>query len=194
MSFVNVNRSAEISDRSRRSLALDEAVAILARTPAILDALVRGLPDEWILANEGGDTWSPFDVVGHLIHGERANWMPRVRAILEHGEARPFEPLDRLAQFAESEGRTLASLLDEFAILRQESLRELGALGLTPDDLERRGRHPAFGSVTLRQLLATWVAHDFDHLMQISRVLARQYSDEVGPWRAYLRIIRDVEN
>ncbi len=181
------------ANHTRRSLALDEAVALLARTPATLDALLRGLPEDWIVANEGGDTWSPFDVVGHLIHGERMNWVPRVRMILEHGEARAFEPLDRLAQFAESEGRTLASLLDEFAVRRQESLRELAALQLTIADLDRPGRHPAFGPVTLRQLLATWVAHDFDHLMQISRVLARQYSDEVGPWRAYLRIIRDTQ-
>jgi hypothetical protein len=181
------------TDHTRRSLALDEAVAILAGTPATLDALLRGLPEDWIVANEGSDTWSPFDVVGHLIHGERTNWVPRVRMILEHGEARAFEPLDRLAHFAESEGRTLASQLDEFATVRQESLRELAALRLTTADLDRRGRHPAFGVVTLRQLLATWVAHDFDHLMQISRVLARQYSDEVGPWRAYLRIIRDTQ-
>ena len=145
-----------------------DAVAILARTPATLDALLRGRPDDWIAANEGGDTWSPFDVIGHLIHVERTNWMPRARFILEHGDARTFDTLNRLAQFAESEGRKLASLLDEFATLRRQSLSELK---------------------TLRQLLATWVAHDLDHVMQISRVLARQYSDEVGPWRAYLRII-----
>ena len=176
-------------DRTRRPLVVDEAVAILARTPATLDALLRDLPDAWIVANEGGETWSPFDVVGHLIHGERADWVPRARIILDHGEARAFDPFDRLAQFAESEGRTLASLLDEFATLRQQSLRDLTALRVTDADLDRRGRHPAFGVVTLGQLLATWVAHDFDHIMQISRVLARQYSDEVGPWRAYLRII-----
>lgn len=167
---------------------------MLARTPATLDALLRGLPADWIEAHEGGDTWSPFDIVGHLIHGERADWVPRVKILLEHGEARSFDSFDRLAQFAESEGRTLASLLDEFSLLRRDSLRELAALRLTNAELDRRGRHPAFGVVTLRQLLATWVAHDFDHLMQISRVLARQYSDDVGPWRAYLRIIRDSES
>jgi hypothetical protein len=172
-----------------RPFVMEEAVAILARTPATLDALLRGLPDGWTAANEGGDTWSPFDVIGHLIHGERTDWVPRARIILEHGEARAFEKFDRLAQFAESDGRTLPILLDEFASLRQESLRQLAALGLTVEDLDRRGRHPAFGVVTLRQLLATWVAHDLDHIMQISRVLARQYSEEVGPWRAYLRII-----
>ena len=173
----------------RRPFALADAVSILARTPATLDALLRGFPDGWIEGNEGGDTWSPFDVIGHLIHGERTDWVPRARIILEHGEARTFDTFDRLAQFSESEGRTLASLLDEFATLRRQSLRELESLHLSASDLDRRGRHPALGVVTLRQLLATWVAHDLDHVMQISRVLARQYSDEVGPWRAYLRII-----
>jgi len=176
-------------DRTRRRLVMEDAVAILARTPATLDALLRGLPDGWISGHEGGETWSPFDVIGHLIHGERTDWVPRARTILEHGEARAFEKFDRLAQFAESKGRTLASLLDEFATRRQESLRELAAMRLTDADLDRCGRHPELGTVTLRQLLATWVAHDLDHVVQISRVLARQYSDEVGPWRAYLRVV-----
>jgi hypothetical protein len=177
----------------RRSFVIDEAVAILAQTPATLDALLRGLPEEWIRANEGGDTWSPFDVVGHLIHGERTDWVPRAKIILEHGEARAFDKFDRFAQFALSEGRTMASLLDELAALRHDNLCELAALGLTEADLERRGRHPELGVVTLRQLLATWLAHDLDHVTQISRVLARQYSDEVGPWRAYLRIISGTQ-
>ena len=177
------------TDRTRRSFVIDDAVELLARTPATLDALLRGLPDGWIAAHEGGDTWSPFDVIGHLIHGERTDWVPRARIILEHGDARAFDKFDRLAQFARPEARTQASLLEEFATLRQESLRELATLRLTEADLDRRGRHPELGPVTLRQLLATWVAHDLDHVVQISRVLARQYSDEVGPWRAYLRII-----
>jgi hypothetical protein len=177
------------TDRRQRPFVMDEGVALLARTPGTLDAMLRGLPDGWIAANEGDDTWSPFDVVGHLIHGERTDWMPRVRIVLEHGEGRPFDTFDRFAQFAASEGRTLASLLDEFANLRHDNLRELATLRLTDADLDRRGRHPAFGAVTLRQLLATWVAHDLDHVVQISRVLARQYSSEVGPWAAYLRII-----
>ena len=177
------------ADRSRRSFAMDEAVAILARTPGTLDAMLRGLQDGWISANEGENTWSPFDVVGHLIHGERTDWMPRVKLILEHGESRAFDTFDRFAQFAASAGRTLDSLLDEFATLRRDNLRELESLRLTAADLDRRGRHPAFGVVTLRQLLATWVAHDLDHVVQISRVLARQYANEVGPWTAYLRII-----
>jgi len=181
------------TDRTRRSFVVEEAVAILARTPATLDALLRGLPDGWIVAHEGGDTWSPFDVIGHLIHGERTDWIPRARIILERGEARAFDKFDRFAQFALSEGRTLASLLDELATLRRENLRELATLRLTDADLDRRGRHPELGVVTLRQLLATWVAHDLDHVAQISRVLARQYSDDVGPWRAYLRIISGTQ-
>ncbi len=177
------------TDRTRRPLAMDEAMAILERTPAAIDALLRGLPDGWIAAHEGAETWSAFDVVGHLIHGERSDWLPRARIIVEHGEARAFEPFDRFAQFASAEGRTLANLLDEFTAARQESLRALAALRLRESDLDRRGRHPELGVVTLRQLLATWVAHDLDHVAQIARVLARQYSDEVGPWRAYLRVI-----
>jgi hypothetical protein len=172
---------------------LEEAAGILARTPATLDTLLRGLPDDWITANEGGNTWSPFDVVGHLIHGERTDWVPRARIILEHGETRAFDTFDRLAQFAVSQGRTLPSLLDEFATLRAASLRELAALGVTAADLDRRGRHPQLGVVTLRQLLATWVAHDLDHVIQISRALARQYSDEIGPWRAYLRVVSGTQ-
>ena len=179
--------------RTRRPFAMDEAVAILARTPATLDALLRDLPDGWLMANEGDKTWSPFDVVGHLIHGERTDWVPRARIILQHGEGRAFDKFDRFAQFADSGGRTLPGLLDEFATLRQTNLRELTGLGITDADLDRRGRHPELGVVTLRQLLSTWVAHDLDHVVQISRVIARQYSDEVGPWRAYLRIISDKQ-
>jgi DinB superfamily len=186
------NMTAE-TDRTRRSFVLEEAVAILARTPGSLDALLRGLPDGWIVAHEGGETWSPFDVIGHLIHGERTDWVPRVKIILEDGEARAFDKFDRFAQFTMSQGRTLDSLLDELAALRAENLSELAALRLTDADLGRRGRHPELGVVTLRELLATWVAHDLDHVVQISRVLARQYSDEVGPWRAYLRIISGTQ-
>ena len=171
---------------------MEEATAILARTPATLDAMLRGLPDGWIAAHEGGETWSPFDVIGHLIHGERTDWVPRARVILEHGEARPFATFDRFAQFATSEGRTLASLLDEFAAARQASLRELAALGVTIADLDRRGRHPQLGIVTLRQLLATWVAHDLDHIYQIVRVMSKQYGEEVGPWFKYLRILNNT--
>jgi hypothetical protein len=181
------------TDRTRRVFEMEDAVAILARTPSTLDAMLRDLPEGWIVAHEGGDTWSPFDVIGHLIHGERTDWVPRAKMILEHGEARAFDKFDRFAQVAVSQGRTLASLLDELATARQESLRDLASLCLTDTDLDRRGRHPELGVVTLRQLLATWVAHDLDHVVQISRVLARQYSDEVGPWRAYLRVISGTQ-
>jgi len=180
-------------DRTRRPFAIEDATAILARTPPTLNALLRGLTASWTLATEGGDTWSPFDVVGHLIHGEQTDWIPRVKIILTHGETRSFEKFDRLAQFSASAGRTLPDMLDDFARLRTDNLRELASLDLTDADLARTGRHPELGVVTLRQLLATWVAHDLDHVMQISRVLARQYSDEVGPWRAYLRVISGTQ-
>ena len=181
------------SDRTRRPFVVGEAIEILSRTPATLDAMLRGLPDTWIAANEGGETWSPYDVVGHFIHGELTDWMPRAKIILAHGDARPFDKFDRLAQFKASAPRTLDSLLDEFAVLRRRNLDELRALALTPADLDRPGRHPELGPVTLGQLLATWTAHDLDHVMQISRVLARQYSEAVGPWRAYLRIISGAQ-
>jgi len=177
---------------SRRAFVLAEAVTFLARTPAALTALLSGLPDGWVVANEGGETWSPIDVIGHLIHGERTDWLPRVKIILESGAARPFDKFDRFAQLA-SKARSLTDLLDEFALLRQDSLAELAALNLAERDLDRLGRHPELGVVTLRQLLATWVAHDLDHIVQVSRIMARQYSDEVGPWRAYLRIISGTQ-
>jgi hypothetical protein len=181
------------TDRTRRPFVLDEAVAVLSRTPATLNTLLRNLPDGWIAAHEGGETWSPFDVIGHLIHGERTDWIPRAKMILEHGDDRPFEKFDRFAQFEVSKGRTLASLLDEFDSLRRRNLRDLESLQLTEAQLDRRGRHPELGVVTLRQLLATWLAHDLDHVVQISRAIARQYTDEVGPWRAYLRIISGTQ-
>ena len=182
-----------MTNPTRRAFALDEGVALLERTPAVLDALLRGLPECWIVANEGDATWCPFDIVGHLIHGERTDWIPRAKIILADGESRPFPTFDRFAQFTESKGRTLAALLDEFAALRKQSLRELSSMHLSQADFDRRGTHPQLGTVTLRQLLATWVAHDLDHIVQISRVLARQYSDAVGPWSAYLRVIRTPE-
>lgn len=175
--------------RTRRPFILEEAVSLLAATPRMLDAWLRELPAAWVIAHEGGESWSPFDVMGHLIHGEKTDWLPRARIILEEGERRAFEPFDRFAQFSASAGRTLPELLDEFARLRTASLRDLAAFNLQDSDLDRRGRHPELGGVTLRQLLATWVAHDLDHVMQIARVLATQYTGEVGPWRAYLRVI-----
>jgi hypothetical protein len=168
---------------------LDRALEILARTPPTLDALLRGLPDAWVRANEGGETWSPYDVVGHLIHGERTDWIPRARIVLEHGTSRAFDAFDRRAQFAASKGKSLEELLDEFALLRTASLESLPALALRPADLERTGRHPDFGVVTLGQLLATWVVHDLGHLAQIARTMSKQYGGDVGPWRAYLPVL-----
>jgi hypothetical protein len=179
--------------------SLAEAVAVLARTSATLDALLRGLPDIWVRGNEGRskdgrtneekDTWSAFDIVGHLIVGERTDWMPRARIILEHGEARPFDPFDRFAQSKENQGKSLEQLLDDFARLRQENLAALQALNLQREDLTRRGTHPALGVVTLSELLATWAVHDLTHVHQLSRVMAHQYCDAVGPWRAYLGVL-----
>jgi hypothetical protein len=168
---------------------LAETAAVLTRTPATLDALLRGLPAIWSRGNEGPETWSAFDIVGHLIHGERTDWMPRVRTILENGEARPFDPFDRLAQFEQSRGKSLERLLDDFARLRSENLAALQALNLQPEDFIRRGRHPALGVVTLAELLATWAVHDLTHMHQLSRVMACQYRDTVGPWSAFLGVL-----
>jgi hypothetical protein len=176
---------------TRRAFTLAEAIPLLERTPRLLDVWLRGLAEGWVHAHEGGETWSPYDVVGHLIHGEKADWLPRARCILEHGEARAFETFDRFAQFRDSQGKTLGQLLDEFAALRAESLDALHGLRLADTQLALRGKHPQLGGVTLRNLLACWVAHDLDHVVQIARVLARQYADEVGPWREYLRVVRE---
>ena len=169
---------------------LNEGVVVLRRTPALLRTLLGDLPGGWNEATEGPGTWSPFDVVGHLIHGERTDWVPRVEHILRHGDAVPFPPFDRDAMFAASKGLTIGELLDTFAELRDDSLRRLQTFGLTEADMDRRGRHPEFGEVRLGQHLATWVVHDLTHISQIVRVLARQYSDAVGPWRAYLSVLR----
>jgi hypothetical protein len=176
--------------QSTNSGSLPDIVALLTRTPAVLDALLRGLPDTWVLGNEGADTWSPFDIVGHMAFAERTDWMPRARRILESGETRPFDPFDRFAQLKESEGKTLDLLLDDFARLRQESLAALEALHLQEGDLARRGTHPALGTVSLGELLTTWAVHDLTHLHQLSRVLAHQYEDAVGPWRAFLGVLK----
>jgi hypothetical protein len=169
---------------------LNHTIAILSRTPAALNALLRDLPETWTLQNEGENTWSAFDVVGHLIHAERTDWMPRANVILQFGETKKFEPFDRWAQKRESEGKSLEQLLDEFARLRSESLAELRALNLRQEDFERRGLHPALGVVTLSELLATWAAHDLNHLHQVSRIMAHQYRDAVGPWSAYLGVLK----
>ena len=183
-----------VAMQSSKKFSLAEVRAVLAHTPATLNALLRGLPDGWVMSNEGRskdgkDSWSAFDIVGHLIVGERTDWMPRVRIILESGEARAFDPFDRFAQSRESQGKSLEQLLDDFAHLRSENLAALHALNLQPEDLARRGKHPALGVVTLSELLATWAVHDLTHLHQLSRVMAHQYRDAVGPWSAYLGVL-----
>ncbi len=169
---------------------LQQTIALLTRTPAVLNVLLRDLPETWTHRNEGEDTWSAFDVVGHLIHGERTDWMPRARTVLQFGESQAFEPFDRSAQIQESRGKSLGQLLDEFARLRAKNLTELRGLNLRQQDLDQRGRHPALGAVTLSELLATWATHDLTHLHQISRVMAHQYRDAVGPWSAYLGVLQ----
>ena len=168
----------------------DEALTVLRRTPAVLRTLLADAPAAWTAATEGPGTWSPYDVVGHLIHGERTDWLPRIEHLLQHGDAVPFPPFDREAMFTASQGRPLSDLLDTFDRLRFDSLARIHALGLTDADLAKRGRHPEFGVVTLGQHCATWVAHDLSHISQVVRVMARQYTDAVGPWRAYLSILR----
>lgn len=168
---------------------LDDVFALLPRTPHVLRALVGDLPERWTTVTEGSGTWSPYDVLGHLIHGERTDWIPRAEHILQHGDTVPFPPFDREAMFAESSGTTVADLLDTFDAERTRSLARLRELSLTVADLGRPGLHPVFGQVTLGQHLSTWVVHDLTHVNQISRTIAAQYTDAVGPWRAYLSIL-----
>ena len=170
---------------------IEDAVEVLKRTPSTIAAMLRGLPEPWITGSEGGESWSPFDILGHLIHGERTDWMARLKIILEHGDSRAFEPFDRFAQLRESQGKTAGDLLAEFAELRQANLETLRALAITPAQLELVGRHPELGTVTLRQLLATWTVHDLSHIRQIARVMAKQYAGEVGPWGAYLPVVSE---
>jgi uncharacterized damage-inducible protein DinB len=176
---------------SKMDFQLDRTVEVLRATPATLRALLANLSDPWIRCDEGPDTWSPFDIVGHLIHGERTDWIARVRMILEHGDLRTFTPFDRFAQFQDSRGKTLAELLDTFEALREENLRTLEDMRLTPEQMDLTGTHPELGQVTLRQLLATWTVHDLGHIAQIVRVMAKGYTDQVGPWGAYLPVLHD---
>ena len=168
---------------------LEEGIEILRQTPTTVDTLLRPLSGPWIERNEGPNTWSAFDVIGHLIHGEETDWIPRARIIINDGESRPFEPFDRVAMFEKSKGKSLGQLLDTFAQLRSSNIRELERMNLTPVLLEKTGTHPELGQVTLGQLLASWVVHDLGHIAQIVRVMARQYREEVGPWSAYLSIL-----
>ena len=170
-------------------LNLDVTIALLQRTPAALNALLRDLPEEWTHSREGDGTWTVFDVIGHLIHGERTDWIPRLHRILEFGESKAFDPFDRFAQARESEGKTLPSLLDEFSALRELNVTTLRALNLQSADFARRGLHPSLGQVTLGNLLATWATHDLTHLHQISRIMGYQYRDSVGPWSKFLGVL-----
>ncbi len=169
--------------------SLERSVEVLERTPGVLRAMLAGLGEPWVMNNYGPETWSPFDVVGHLIHGERTDWIPRARIILEHGPTKPFEPFDRFVQYEDSRGKTIDQLLSEFESLRHQSLEALRSMRLTDEQLDLPGTHPALGPVTLRNLLATWVCHDLNHIHQIAKSMAYQYRNEVGAWREYITIL-----
>lgn len=171
------------------NFTIEKSIEILERTPEVLEAMLKNISPEWTENNEGGETWNVFDVLGHLIHGEKTDWIPRVEIILSLAPDKTFKPFDRFAQFKESKGKTLPELLDEFKRLRKKNIGVLRSKKLTGKNLEEKGVHPAFGEVTLAQLISTWTVHDLDHIAQISRVMAKQYEEEVGPWIDYLRIL-----
>lgn len=168
----------------------NHAKSILSRTPFVLRSMLGDLPNEWIVGNEGNQTWSPFDVLGHLIHAELTDWLPRIKIIFEAGESKTFEPFDRFAQNKASKGKSIEGLLARFEALRSDSIEALNKMNITAEDLKRRGKHPELGAVTLEELIATWVVHDLDHLVQISRTMAKQYKEAVGPWQAYLSVLK----
>ena len=170
-------------------LDINKSIEILERTPVVIEEMLKGLSPDWVMNNEGPDTWSPYDVVGHLIHGEKTDWIPRLEIILSDKGDKKFEPFDRFAQFKESKGKKLQQLIDEFKELRKNGIEALRSKKLKEEDLDKTGIHPEFGIVTLRQLLSTWVVHDLNHIAQIARVMAKQYKQETGPWQAYLPIL-----
>jgi uncharacterized damage-inducible protein DinB len=172
------------------NFTLEKSIEILERTPGVLTAMLQNISAEWTSRNEGGQTWSVYDIIGHLIHGEKTDWIPRADIILSKKTDKNFEPFDRLAQLEESKGKSLTQLLDEFSLLRKKNIEYLRSKKLTSKHLEEKGIHPVFGEVTLSQLLSTWVVHDLNHIAQISRVMAKQYKAEVGPWIEYLRILQ----
>ena len=169
---------------------LSKSIEILSKTPETLSTLLDGLSDEWLLSNEGENTWSPYDIIGHLVHGEKTDWIVRTKIILSSEKNKTFEPFDRFAQENDNKGKNIQELLEEFKTLRSQNLQELEALHITKSDFTKKGIHPELGEVSLQQLLATWTVHDLGHIAQISRVMAKQYSDEVGPWNAYLGILK----
>ena len=168
---------------------LDKAIEILSRTPLVIESLLSGISEEWLRNNEGESTWSPYDIVGHLIHGEKTDWIPRTKIILSNSENKTFEPFDRYAQLNENQERPIEGLLKEFKEIRAENLKELKSLQINDSQLSEIGIHPELGEVRLRELLSSWVVHDLGHISQISRVMAKQYRYEVGPWTEYLRIL-----
>ncbi|MBI3135046.1 MAG: DinB family protein [Bacteroidetes bacterium] len=168
---------------------LDKSFDILTRTPAVLEMMLDGIHEDWIHQNEGAETWSPYDVIGHLIHGEKTDWITRLEIVLSDNVAKHFKPFDRFAQFDESKGKTIQQLLQEFKLIRQKNMAILKSKNITEADFSKKGIHPVFGEVTLENLLATWTAHDLGHLGQIARVMAKQYTDAVGPWKAFLPIL-----
>jgi len=178
-------------EKTQLNFDLNRSIEILERTPKVIEVLLDGLSEEWTHVNEGGDTWSAFDIVGHLIHGESTDWITRINIILNQDGDRKFKSFDRFAQFEESKGKTLKQLLEEFKKVRKENLEKLKKLNLSSSDFNKKGIHPVFGEVTLHQLISTWTAHDLGHLAQIARVMAKQYKDDIGPWKEYLRIVRE---
>jgi hypothetical protein len=167
----------------------NKSIQILEKTPSVLQALLENIDEDWVMNNEGPETFSPYDVVGHLIHGEKTDWVPRAKIILDHGLSKPFEPYDRFAQYEESKGKTIAQLLEEFELLRKQNIQWLQSLNLTNEDFEKKGTHPSLGEVSLKNLLSTWVVHDLTHIAQITRVMAKQYKEEMGPWPQFFRIL-----
>jgi uncharacterized damage-inducible protein DinB len=172
------------------NFTVKRSLEILERTPKVLITMLQNISEEWTSPNEGDDTWSVYDIIGHLIHGEKTDWMPRAEIILSQDRDKAFTPFDRFAQFENSKGKPLNELLEEFKILRESNVEQLRSKKLTDRDLEKKGIHPAFGEVTLSQLLSAWVVHDLNHIAQILRVMAQQYKAAVGPWTEYLRILQ----
>jgi hypothetical protein len=168
---------------------LAEAIVILERTPLVIENMLKDIPEEFVMNNEGPDSWSPYDIVGHFIHGEKTDWVVRMNIILSDGGDKKFTPFDRFAQFNNSKGKTLIQLIDEFKVLRKQSIATVKAKNITDADMQKTGIHPEFGTVTLSQLLSTWVVHDLGHIAQIARVMAKQYTAETGPWLAYLPVL-----
>ena len=189
MERKKVKNKIFITNVNSMQYSLERSYEILDRTPAVLNALLSGLPDYWVMPNEGPETFSPYDVVGHFIHGEKTDWVVRAKMILQFGNRQTFEKYDRFAQNEESKGKSLQQLLDEFAAIRKENIVWFKALNLTKQDLDSKGMHPVLGEVTLRNLLSTWVIHDLTHIAQVTRVMAKQYKEEMGPWRQYFRIL-----